>query len=71
MSNLLIELTNMRIRTFYWVSQIGMLIATTVYVNAGTQLSNLVPIDHPLDQSFSFSLNSSMIPVKICSVCIY
>ena len=28
----------MRVRTFYWVSQLGMLAGTIVYVNAGTQL---------------------------------
>ena len=41
MINLLMGLTNMRIGTFYWVSQIGMLIGTAVYVNAGTQLSKI------------------------------
>src|SRR6185312_10782979 len=28
-------------RTFYWVSQVGMLAGTVVYVNAGTQLAQL------------------------------
>src|SRR5216117_313610 len=37
--NLLMGLTPIRTRTFYWVSQIGMLPATLVYVNAGTQLA--------------------------------
>ncbi|HMG59365.1 MAG TPA: FAD-dependent oxidoreductase, partial [Burkholderiales bacterium] len=37
--NLLMGLTPIRTRTFYWVSQIGMLPATIVYVNAGTQLA--------------------------------
>ena len=41
MINLLMGLTNMQIGTFYWVSQIGMLIGTAVYVNAGTQLSKI------------------------------
>jgi pyruvate/2-oxoglutarate dehydrogenase complex dihydrolipoamide dehydrogenase (E3) component/uncharacterized membrane protein YdjX (TVP38/TMEM64 family) len=39
--NLLLGLTAMRTRTFYWVSQLGMLPATLVYVNAGTQLGQL------------------------------
>ncbi len=36
--NLLMALTPIRAVTFYWVSQIGMLAGTLVYVNAGTQL---------------------------------
>lgn len=39
--NLLMGLTPLRTRTFYWVSQLGMLPGTLVYVNAGTQLSQL------------------------------
>jgi len=39
--NLLLGLTAMPARTFYWVSQVGMLAGTVVYVNAGTQLARL------------------------------
>ena len=39
--NLLMGLTKMKARTFYWVSQIGMLAGTVVYVNAGTQLAQI------------------------------
>ena len=39
--NLLLGLTAMKARTFYWVSQLGMLAGTVVYVNAGTQLAKL------------------------------
>ena len=39
--NLLMGLTSMRTVTFYWVSQIGMLAGTLVFVNAGTQLAQL------------------------------
>lgn len=39
--NLLMGLTSMKARTFYWVSQLGMLAGTVVYVNAGTQLSRI------------------------------
>lgn len=39
--NLLMGLTPMRTRTFYWVSQVGMLADTVVFVNAGTQLAQL------------------------------
>lgn len=39
--NLLMGLTAIKARTFYIVSQIGMLLGTVVYVNAGTQLANI------------------------------
>ena len=39
--NLLMGLTRMKAWTFYWVSQIGMLAGTIVYVNAGTQLAKI------------------------------
>jgi pyruvate/2-oxoglutarate dehydrogenase complex dihydrolipoamide dehydrogenase (E3) component/uncharacterized membrane protein YdjX (TVP38/TMEM64 family) len=42
--NLLMGLTPVRTWTYYWVSQIGMLPATLVYVNAGTQLATLSSI---------------------------
>lgn len=39
--NLLMGLTKIRTFTFYWVSQVGMLAGTIVYVNAGTQLASI------------------------------
>eukprot|EP01032_Pedospumella_encystans_P017197 gene17197-19608_t len=39
--NLLMGLTRIKVWTYYWVSQIGMLAGTAVYVNAGTQLAQL------------------------------
>jgi pyruvate/2-oxoglutarate dehydrogenase complex dihydrolipoamide dehydrogenase (E3) component/uncharacterized membrane protein YdjX (TVP38/TMEM64 family) len=39
--NLLMGLTAMRTPTYYWVSQLGMLAATVVFVNAGTQLAHI------------------------------
>jgi pyruvate/2-oxoglutarate dehydrogenase complex dihydrolipoamide dehydrogenase (E3) component/uncharacterized membrane protein YdjX (TVP38/TMEM64 family) len=39
--NLLMGLTTIRPWTYYWVSQVGMLAGTVVYVNAGTQLATL------------------------------
>jgi pyruvate/2-oxoglutarate dehydrogenase complex dihydrolipoamide dehydrogenase (E3) component/uncharacterized membrane protein YdjX (TVP38/TMEM64 family) len=39
--NLLMGLTKMKAWTFYWVSQLGMLAGTLVYVNAGTQLGRI------------------------------
>ncbi|MDD5323373.1 MAG: FAD-dependent oxidoreductase [Methylococcales bacterium] len=39
--NLAMGLTNIKTQTFYWISQVGMLAGTIVYVNAGTQLGQL------------------------------
>ena len=39
--NLLMGLTTMPIRTFFWVSQLGMLAGTFVFVNAGKELANI------------------------------
>ena len=39
--NLVMGLTKIPARTFYWVSQVGMLAGTIVYVNLGTQLARI------------------------------
>jgi pyruvate/2-oxoglutarate dehydrogenase complex dihydrolipoamide dehydrogenase (E3) component/uncharacterized membrane protein YdjX (TVP38/TMEM64 family) len=39
--NLVMGLTPMNARTFYWVSQVGMLLGTIAYVNAGTQIGRI------------------------------
>jgi len=39
--NLLMGLTTMPLKTYFWVSQIGMLPATIVYVNAGKELAKI------------------------------
>lgn len=39
--NLVMGLTILKTRTFYWVSQAGMLAGTLVYVNAGMQLAKI------------------------------
>ena len=39
--NLAMGLTNMKLATFYWVSQLGMLPGTMVYVNAGKELGQI------------------------------
>ncbi len=41
MINLVMGLTRIKLTTFYWVSQLGMLPGTAVYVNAGGQLGEL------------------------------
>ena len=42
--NLALGLTALPARTFYWVSQIGMLPATLVFVNAGTELGQITSL---------------------------
>jgi len=42
--NLAMGLTRMRVWTYYWVSQVGMLAGTVVYVNAGKELGKLESI---------------------------
>ena len=39
--NLVMGLTGLKTVTFYWVSQLGMLLGTAVFVNAGTQLAEI------------------------------
>jgi uncharacterized membrane protein YdjX (TVP38/TMEM64 family) len=39
--NLAMGVTKMRLLTFYWVSQLGMLAGTVVYVNAGKELAKI------------------------------
>ena len=39
--NLAMGLTRIRVLTYYWVSQLGMLLGTVAYVNAGTQLARI------------------------------
>lgn len=41
MVNSVLALTKLKTFTFYWASQLGMLIGTAVYVNAGTQLAEI------------------------------
>jgi pyruvate/2-oxoglutarate dehydrogenase complex dihydrolipoamide dehydrogenase (E3) component/uncharacterized membrane protein YdjX (TVP38/TMEM64 family) len=53
--NLLMGLTAIKARTFYWVSQIGMLAGTFVFVNAGTQLAQI----EQLSGILSFNLLAS------------
>ena len=42
--NLVMGLTKMPLRTFYWVSQLGMLAGTIVYVNAGKELGKIASL---------------------------
>ena len=53
--NLVMGLTSLPIKTFFWVSQLGMLPGTVVYVNAGTQLGKLESLGEILSPALIFS----------------
>lgn len=54
--NLLFGLTAIPVLRFYWVSQLGMLPATAVFVNAGTQLEYLQTVSGILSPGLIVSL---------------
>lgn len=53
--NLAMGLTPLRTLTFYWVSQLGMIPGTLVYVNAGTQLGQIDSLAGILSPGLLFS----------------
>ena len=53
--NLVMGLTKLPTRTFFLVSQVGMLAGTAVYVNAGTQLASITSLSGILSPGIIFS----------------
>jgi len=53
--NLVMGLVRMPLRTFYWVSQVGMLPGTIVYVNAGKELAKIDSLSGILSPGLIFS----------------
>lgn len=53
--NLVMGLTTIKTVTFYWVSQVGMLLGTAVYVNAGVELGQLSSLSGLLSGSLILS----------------
>lgn len=53
--NLVMGLTRMPLRTFYWVSQVGMFAGTLVYVNAGKELAKITSLSDILSPSLILS----------------
>lgn len=53
--NLVMGLTPIKTLTFYWVSQLGMLPGTLVYVNAGTQIAQIESLSGILSPGLIFS----------------
>lgn len=56
MINLLMGLTSIRTSSFYIVSQLGMLLATAVFVNAGSELAQITSLSGLLSTPVIFSL---------------
>jgi uncharacterized membrane protein YdjX (TVP38/TMEM64 family) len=54
--NLLMGLAPIKARTFYWVSQLGMLPLAIIYVNAGTQLARLQHVGDVMSPALLASL---------------
>ncbi len=54
--NMVMGLTPIRIRTFYWVSQLGMLPGTLLFVNAGSQLARIESLSGIVSPKLIFSL---------------
>jgi len=53
--NLVMGLTKIPLRTFYWVSQIGMLAGTIVYINAGNELAKINSLSGIVSPGLIFS----------------
>lgn len=53
--NMVMGLTRMKLFTYYWVSQVGMLAGTIVYVNAGKELGKIESLSGILSPALIFS----------------
>ncbi|PCH85939.1 MAG: pyridine nucleotide-disulfide oxidoreductase [Piscirickettsiaceae bacterium] len=53
--NLLMGLTPIKLRTYFWVSQLGMFPATILFVNAGTQLATIQQVSDILSPAVAVS----------------
>lgn len=56
MVNLLMGLTPIKVVSYYWVSQLGMLLVTAVYVNAGSELAQINSLSGLVSGSVIMSL---------------
>ena len=53
--NLLMGLTRLRVRHYWWVSQLAMLPATVIYLNAGRELGKLTALRDILSPGLLFA----------------
>ncbi len=56
-TNVVMGLTNMKIWTFYWVSQVGMLAGTAIFVHAGKELARINSLEELLSPRLIASLS--------------
>ena len=57
-------LTQMKWTNFYWISQLGMLPATVLFVNAGNQLSQINNLEDILTMKMIVSLSAiGLLPI--------
>ena len=62
--NLTFGLTQMKWINFYWISQLGMLPATVIFVNAGNQLSQINNLEDILTMKMIVSLSAiGLLPI--------
>ena len=62
--NLTFGLTQMKWTNFYWMSQLGMLPATVIFVNAGNQLSQINNLEDVLTMKMIVSLSAiGLLPI--------
>ena len=62
--NLTFGLTQMKWINFYWISQLGMLPATVIFVNAGNQLSQINNLEDVLTMKMIVSLSAiGLLPI--------
>jgi uncharacterized membrane protein YdjX (TVP38/TMEM64 family) len=72
MINLVMGLTKMPLRTYYWVSQVGMLPGTAVYVNAGKELAQIDSLSGILSPSLLISFAIlGLFPITVKKVMAY
>lgn len=54
--NVSMGLTQIKVTTFYWVSQLGMLVGTMIFINAGTQIGKISNIEDIFSINIMLSL---------------
>ena len=70
--NLLFSVTKIKALQFYIVSQIGMLLGTLLFINAGTQLSKINSIEDVFNKYVIISLVLiALIPIVIKKIFVY
>ena len=70
--NLLMALTSIKVSTYWWVSQIGMLPATVVYVFAGSSLPSLQVIaDQGVSGILTWQLIAALVTLSLFALTIF